>query len=134
MDEDLQLIGAKHEIIEVEWAKRIWAFLEQRVKNPVICGIERPLWDDSRVDIVTDEYSLEIDWAPKWAEAIGQAAWYSALTKRKAGVILLVTDFGSEYKSIYRCQTVCTSLGYALWLVDTAKSTISIDSTIYPLK
>lgn len=36
------------------------------------------------------EYAVEVDFAPKWAEAIGQALYYSAKTGKKAGIALIL--------------------------------------------
>ena len=64
-------------------------------------------WDSSRVDLLNDEYAVEVDWAPKWAEAVGQSLYYSILTEKKPAIILLIKDKKAEMKHIYRCQTVC---------------------------
>jgi len=39
---------------------------------------EKYLEDNSgRIDCLTDQYAIEVDFASKWAEAIGQALYYS---------------------------------------------------------
>ena len=73
-------------------------------------------WDASRVDILNDEYAIEADWSHKWAEAVGQSLYYSILTGKKPGIILLVKDKKKEMKHIYRCQTVCAKYGIKLFL------------------
>lgn len=50
-----------------------------------------------RADLVTDEYAIEIEWAPKWKEAIGQALWY-ALNTRKKPAIILILENEDQYK------------------------------------
>ncbi|PHK97347.1 hypothetical protein CGL56_16200 [Neolewinella marina] len=50
-----------------------------------------------RVDILTDDYAIEVDWAPKWKESVGQALWYGLQSNRRAGIILILRDAG-DYK------------------------------------
>lgn len=50
-----------------------------------------------RADLVTDEYAIEIEWAPKWKEAIGQALWYALNTNKKPGIILILEN-QDQYK------------------------------------
>ena len=58
---------------------------------PKIKGvIEYPLDDGSRVDCETNIYSIEFDFGKKWAEAIGQALYYSSKTGKKAGIFLII--------------------------------------------
>ena len=52
--------------------------------------IEVRLEDKSRVDCLTDTHAIEYDFAHKWAEAIGQALHYSAVTGRKPGIVIIV--------------------------------------------
>jgi len=72
------------------------------------------LWDDTRVDILTDEYAIEVDWAYKWAEAIGQSLYYGIVTGKKPMIIILIKDNTKDKKYIYRCQTICTKYGIKL--------------------
>jgi hypothetical protein len=43
-----------------------------------------------RADIVTDIYAIEVEWAHKWKESIGQAMWYGMQTNKKPGIVLLM--------------------------------------------
>ena len=72
------------------------------------------LWDDVRVDILTDKYAIEVDWAAKWPEAIGQSLYYAILTKKEPMIILLIKDDKTERRHVYRCQTVCAKYGIRL--------------------
>ena len=79
--------------------------------------MEHQLWDRTRVDLLNSEYAIEIDFAKKWAEAIGQALYYAEMTGKKPGIILLVkTDLAADAKFVYRCQTVCARYGIKLWV------------------
>lgn len=117
---------------EVDWTKRVWHRLEQQLDDchddALLIGAERRLWDGTRPDILTCKVAVECDWAYKWAEAVGQASWYSLNTNKAPGILLLIKDFDKESKYIYRCQVVCIKLGIFLWLLDTNKSQL-IDET-----
>lgn len=47
------------------------------------------LRDGSRVDCVTDTHAVEFDFTGKWAESIGQALNYAALTGKRGGIVLI---------------------------------------------
>ena len=46
--------------------------------------------DRTRCDCLTDENAVEFDFGTKWAEAIGQALYYSIQTGKRAGVVLIL--------------------------------------------
>ena len=53
--------------------------------------------DRTRVDCLTDDYAIEVDWAKKWAESIGQSLFYADMTDKKAGVALIVGEKDQRY-------------------------------------
>jgi len=59
---------------------------------------------NGRVDLVTDEFAIEIEKAPKWKEAIGQCLWYALNTNKKPAIILLIED-KSHYKYLIQLET-----------------------------
>lgn len=93
----LSLVGAVYAATEAEHAEQLAHKLQGET--------EVRLWDRTRVDILTEEYAYEVDWASKWAESIGQALYYSELTGKKPGIILLSKKTDGRF--IYRAQTVC---------------------------
>lgn len=78
---------------------------------------EARLWDGTRVDLLTADEAIEADWAPKWAESIGQSLYYSLVTGRKPAVILLTTSDADE-RHVLRCQAVCAKHGIRLYVED----------------
>lgn len=50
-----------------------------------------------RVDLVTEDFAYEIEWAKNWKESIGQSLWYALQTKLKPGIIL-IRESPKEYK------------------------------------
>jgi hypothetical protein len=51
---------------------------------------EYTLPDRTRCDCLTENHAVEMDFGRKWAEAIGQALYYSASTGRRAGIVLIL--------------------------------------------
>lgn len=62
-----------------------------------------------RIDILTDEYAIEVERAHKWKNAIGQALWYGQQENVKPGIVLLVLE-PAEYKYL---QMLNSTLNYA---------------------
>jgi hypothetical protein len=52
--------------------------------------LEVVLPDGTRCDCVTNTHAIEIEFGNKWAEAVGQSAYYSLQTERKAGIVLIL--------------------------------------------
>lgn len=48
------------------------------------------LGDDTRVDCITGTHSIELDFGPHWYESVGQSLYYSSLTGKKAGIVLII--------------------------------------------
>ena len=46
--------------------------------------------DGTRCDILTPEHAIEVDFARKWGEAIGQSLNYGCQFKRQAGIVLIL--------------------------------------------
>lgn len=58
--------------------------------------MEYVLDDQTRVDCLTAEYAVEFDFAPKWAEAVGQSLYYAMKTGRKPGIVLIMEKEGDD--------------------------------------
>lgn len=67
--------------------------------------IEQRLPDGRRVDCLTTDYAIEMDFASKWPEAIGQSLDYAMLTGKKAGVVLILNT-PSDHQHWQRLQRV----------------------------
>jgi len=81
------LSRAPHVVVENAWRDRIAAamktagYADVRAEHPVSGG---------RADLTFSRYAIEIDWAAKWAESIGQALYYALCLSSKAVSLLLV--------------------------------------------
>ena len=61
--------------------------------------------DGTRCDIVTETHAIEVDFAGKWAEAIGQSLNYSFQLNKKAG-ILLILESPKDERHLIRVQSI----------------------------
>lgn len=61
--------------------------------------------DGTRCDIVTVTHAIEVDFADKWAEAIGQSLNYSFQSNKKAG-ILLILEKPDDERHLIRVQSI----------------------------
>ncbi len=90
-------VWAKHLHLE-KWYQEKWC-AEQKGR------VEVRLPDKTRCDCLTDEYAIEFDFGPKWAEAIGQSLYYSIQTGKKPGIVLIL-ESDKDYKYWIRLNTV----------------------------
>ena len=45
--------------------------------------------DSTRCDILTEDLAIEVDFAYKWAEAIGQSLHYAKMMNRQAAIVII---------------------------------------------
>jgi hypothetical protein len=79
--------------------------------------MEYALDDKSRVDCLTDVHAIEVEFAPKWKEAIGQALYYGIKTKRKPGIVVIIENINSDQKHLKRLRIVTEEYGIDLYEV-----------------
>lgn len=75
------------------------------------------LSDQARVDIVTDTFAIEVDFADKWAESIGQSLYYGKMLNKKPGVLLVVNGTKEE-RYIKRLMMVAAYNDIQVWILD----------------
>lgn len=81
--------------------------------------VEVRLDDGTRCDLLTESEAIEVDWARKYAEAIGQSWYYALKLDREPAIILLVKDPEKDQKYVDRCRLVCDHLGMHLYVEET---------------
>lgn len=73
------------------------AFPERYYQDKYCEGItEYVLPDRTRVDCLTTQHAIEYDFSNKWAESIGQSLYYSMMTGKKAGIVLIIRSTAGE--------------------------------------
>ena len=75
------------------WAKRNGGKTEVRLP------------DGTRADVITKTHAVEVDFAEKWAEAFGQALWYSFQTNKKPGIVLILRK-EEDRRNLFRIQSL----------------------------
>jgi hypothetical protein len=78
--------------------------------------IEYRLKDATRVDCLTDEYAIEVDWAKKWAEGIGQSLYYGLMTNKKPAVALIVGK--KDKKFLKRLKKVTSEFNIKIFIIE----------------
>lgn len=70
------------------------AATEREIQQRICAGLEleHTVPDGGRVDCLSATYAIEIDWSPKWAEALGQSLYYAVETDKLPAVILICRE------------------------------------------
>ncbi len=76
------------------------------------------LYDKARVDCLTKTHAIEFDFASKWGESIGQALYYSTVTKKYPGVVLIMENPQKDKKYLNRLNTVAQKYGIKVWTME----------------
>ena len=72
-------------------------YYQTRMCDTLEGEVEHILFDKTRVDCLTSEHAIEVDFAKKWAEGIGQALYYAEVTGKKPAVGLIVGEGDQKY-------------------------------------
>jgi len=78
------------------------------------------LIDGTRADCLTNKNVIEVDYADKWYEAIGQALHYGTqLFSRRPGIVLII-EHRNDYRYFERMMNVIKEykLPIDVWLID----------------
>jgi hypothetical protein len=73
--------------------------------------------DMTRVDVLTDTFAIEVDFAEKWSQSVGQALFYAEKLNKKAGILLVVNGQLDE-KYVRRLMIVAINHNITVWLMD----------------
>ena len=79
--------------------------------------LEYVLTDHARVDCLTADYAIEVDFAPKWAESIGQALYYAQETGKRPGVILILEHPAKDVRYLRRLSAIAQRYGITVWTI-----------------
>ena len=94
--------------------------------------LEYKLIDDTRVDCLTKDYAVEFDFAPKWAEAIGQSLHYARMTGKKAGINLIIEE-PDDFKYYHKIEPLCKMYDITLWYSEKPKTAPKEDKSTFGL-
>ena len=68
--------------------------------------MEQSLLDRTRVDCLTEEYAIEVDFAKKWAEAVGQSLYYAAMTGEKPAIGIIAGESKKDARNLKRLKVL----------------------------
>lgn len=64
--------------------------------------LEYVLPDNARIDCLLPDKAVEVDFAAKWAECIGQALYYGNMTNKIPACLLIMENGAKDNKYLYR--------------------------------
>lgn len=75
--------------------------------------------DGSRCDILTETHAIEVDFADKWGESIGQSLNYALQFDRRAGIVLILEE-KDDYRFYLRVNSIVQrfDLPIDVWIVE----------------
>ena len=100
-------------------AKQSERYYQEKFAKEIDGQVEVIMKDGTRCDILTSTHAIEVDFAKKWAEAIGQSLNYAMHTGKRPGVALIVLS-PSDNKYIERVRKISAeySLGLTIYPID----------------
>ncbi len=72
-------------------------------------GLAEVSIEGGRIDVLTDDLAIEVDWQHKWHEGLGQALHYADATERDGAVALIAYGLGPDRlqeRSLHRLDMV----------------------------
>jgi len=92
-------------------------YYQTQLCNRLNGQMEVVLTDRSRVDCLTDKYAIEVDFAKKWAESIGQSLYYANMTEKKPAIGLII-NLPKEQRYLKRVESMCKKYNIKLFLIE----------------
>lgn len=84
---------------------------------------------DTRIDCLLELQAVETDFDEKWAEGLGQALHYSAMTGKKAAVLLIMKNHDGSDRSRFE-----TRLRRTIEILDLEVDVFTIETKNYELR
>lgn len=103
--------------LDAQYQKQKEVYYQDLFSKKIKGQKEVVLNDLARVDIVTDTFAIEVDFAPKWAESIGQSLYYGLMLNKKPG-ILLVVEGKKEERYVNRVTEIARVYGITVWIMN----------------
>ncbi|MFA6190900.1 MAG: hypothetical protein WC665_00975 [Sulfurimonas sp.] len=91
-------------------------YYQTKMCNKLGGDMEVVLKDRARIDCLTSEYAIEVDFAKKWAEGIGQSLYYAEMSGKKPAVGLITGADDARFLS--RINTVAKAHNIKIIIID----------------
>ncbi len=94
----------------------------ERYYQTILCTqlggvMEQSLLDRTRVDCLTTNFAIEVDFAKKWAESIGQSLYYAEMTNRLPAVGLIVRKTKTDQRHLKRLRVIADKYGITIFVI-----------------
>ena len=108
------------------FGKQSERYYQEKFTREIGRRVEVVMKDGTRCDILTVTHAIEVDFAKKWAEAIGQSLNYAMQTGKRLGVALIVLS-PSDNKYVERVRKISSkySLGLTIYPIDGGGASVS---------
>ena len=108
------------------FGKQSERYYQEKFAREIGGQVEVVMKDGTRCDILTATHAIEVDFAKKWAEAIGQSLNYAMHTGKRPGVALIVLA-PSDNKYVERVRKISSrySLGLTIYPIDGGGDSVS---------
>lgn len=91
-------------------------YYQTKMCNALGGKMEVVLEDRARIDCLTSEYAIEVDFAEKWAEGIGQSLYYAEMSGKKPAVGLI--SGAGDAKFVSRISRVAKTHNIKIIIID----------------
>jgi len=91
-------------------AKKNEKYYQTKMCDRLKGEMEVVLHDRTRVDCLTAIYAIEVDWAKKWAEGVGQSIYYAEMTNKRPAIGLIMADTDADERHFKRLRVVADKL------------------------
>jgi len=108
----LVLIFMEYAHAEIKYHERHYQI---KLCNILKGRMEVTLKDRTRVDCLSEKYAIEVDFAKKWAESIGQSLYYAHMTKKEPAIGLIVGKNDSRF--LKRLETVSKKFDIKIFVI-----------------
>ena len=80
--------------------------------------MEQSLLDRTRIDCLTNEYAIEVDFAKKWAESVGQSLYYALKTGKKPAVGLIIRENKKDRRRLKRLEALAEKYRIKIFIIE----------------
>ncbi|MEX2375850.1 MAG: hypothetical protein WD942_09755 [Dehalococcoidia bacterium] len=105
---------------------------EKDMQEKFCAGMEMEVYlpNGSRADCIREDVAIEVDFSDSWAEAIGQALHYGAVTERRPSIILVCKAATQErtclgHKLRLEETIAYWNIGMMVWFCDSRDDSLS---------
>ena len=101
-----------------EKSKHNEKYYQTKLCNELDGVMEQRLLDRTRVDCLTDEYAIEVDFSKKWAESVGQSLHYALMTGMKPAVVLIVRETKKDKRHMKRLEALAEKYDIKIFKIE----------------